>query len=197
MDGDLSTDDSLARDVAAAMRHSVTYVSFRDDPMILNVMICVFNSTSLPQQRRVYDKRTSEDRTAKAVKFSSGIAASGLGGNTSASVSGSDATKDDYHFDVGDIVATIDRNSTTSNHLIFLGKILRTAPRKREALLAYLAPVENTDKKYRLKVGEETWWESYDALVYPIDVIYDEQENTYTRRSTTKEIWQCYRGHAF
>ena len=139
------------------------------------------------QQRHIYDKRTSQDRTAQAVKFSSDVAAGALGVQA---FNKSDI--DDDLYEVGDIVALIDKEATASKPLIFLGKILRVYPRKREVMLAHLAPVPNTRFKYQLTVGNDSWTESFDALIYPVDIVFDEGNNVYKLRSKPEDIYKAW-----
>lgn len=142
------------------------------------------------QQRRVYDKRTSQDRTAQAVNFCSKVAAGTLGIEA---FKKSDI--DDDLYEVGDIVALIDKEATASKPLILLGKILRTYPRKREVILAHLAPVPNTRFKYQLTVGKDSWTESFDALIYPVDIVFDEGNNVYKLRTKPEEIYKAWNGN--
>ena len=141
----------------------------------------------------MYDRRTSQDRTAQAVKFTAELTASALGTGGTEEASRDDAQEDasDGEFEVGDIVGLVDRISTRVNPHLILGKILRTYPRKKEVLLAHLAPVANTRKKYKLVVGKDSWTESVNALVYPVDVAYDEETNIYTLRTTPLQIYNC------
>lgn len=131
------------------------------------------------------------DRVAKAVNLTSTITANALGGGSLAAAKRADEEQqpeDDESYQVGDIVACVDKDSTESQPLILLGKVLRTCSRRREVLLAYLEAIPNTRAKYRLKVGNSTWTESYDALIFPIDIVYDDQSAVYTLRTNPKEI---------
>ena len=74
----------------------------------------------------MYDRRTSQDRTAEAVKFAAKVTASALGtGGTTDDAPCDDAPDDasDDEFEVGDIVALLDKISTRFNPHIILGKI--------------------------------------------------------------------------
>ena len=102
---------------------------------------------------------------------------------------------DDDLYEAGDIVALIEEQATPSNPLFLLGKVLRTYPKRREALLAHLAPVPNTRIKYVLTVGKDSWIESYDALIYPVDTVFDEGKNVYKLRTNPEEIYKEWKGH--
>ena len=136
----------------------------------------------------MYDRRSWQDRTTEAVKFAAKLTASALsGGENTTDASDHDASDDDA-YEVGDIVAMVDRISTRSKPHILLGKILRVYPRRREVLLAHLSPIPCTRNKYKLVVGRDSWIESFDALVYPVDVAYEEETSVYTLRTTPTEI---------
>jgi len=91
-------------------------------------------------------------------------------------------------YEVGDIVALVDKTATPSEPKIYIGKILRTYPQRREAFLAYLRPVPKTRSKYQLTVGKDGWTESYDALIYRVDIIFDEGSNVYTLQTKPEDI---------
>ena len=133
------------------------------------------------QQQRVYDRRTSQDKTSKAVKLSASVASTSLNSNPA---------RFDEDGDVipaqDDIVALVKEDSTRESPQILLGKVLRVNTREREVLLAHLHELEMS--KYRLRVGQSTWTESFDSLVYPVDVAYDDITALYTLRSPPLEI---------
>ena len=122
------------------------------------------------QQQRVYDRRTSQDKTSKAVKLSASVASTSLNSNPA---------RFDEDGDVipaqDDIVALVKEDSTRESPQILLGKVLRvnTPDHEREVLLPHLHELEMS--KFRRRVGRSTWtWtESFDSLVYPVDVAYD------------------------
>lgn len=89
-------------------------------------------------------------------------------------------------FGAGDIVAVVEEESTPRQPKIILGKILRMEGNEREVLLAHLEPASSTEdgqETFRLVVGRSTWRESYDAVVYPIDVQYRPESRTYVLRT--------------
>ena len=87
---------------------------------------------------------------------------------------GDESENDEPSFGLTDIVAVVEPNSTDLHPLIILAKILRIDRLRREVLLAHLAPVsddaDGRENIFRLVVGRGTWKESFDAVVYPIDV---------------------------
>ena len=92
---------------------------------------------------------------------------------------------DEYVPQKGDIVAVVgDRPE------VYIGKVLRTDQRHREVLLATLHLVEAN--KYRFDVAAETWRESFDALIYPVDVNYNEVTHLYTLNSSLPEIHSAF-----
>ncbi len=144
------------------------------------IYILAFSPTYM-QQRRVYDRRSTQDRTTQAVQFASSVTAGVLGG-------GSEVHEEVDTYEIGDIVGMVSKGSTLREPKVLIGKVLRTDRRKREALLAYLQPIPHTRNHYRLKIGEETWRESYQALVYPLDVVYEEQKDIYILRTPLQHI---------
>ena len=122
------------------------------------------------------------DKSARAVKLSAGLAGRTLDGKPTASMDGDG----DPIPETGDIVALVQDESTKASPLILLGKVLRVNLRDQEVLLAHLQQIEKS--KYRLKVGQSTWMESFHALVYPIDVVYDAVAGLYTLRSELLDI---------
>jgi len=88
---------------------------------------------------------------------------------------------------VNDIVAVVEHTSSRTNPKIILGKILRVF--KREALLAWLKPRKRNGKTgYRMVVGTDTWKESFEALIYPIDIVWDDTEHMYFLHSDPRKI---------
>ena len=129
------------------------------------------------------------DCVAKAINLTSTITANALGGGSLAAAKRTDEEQpqDDESYQVGDIIACVEKDSTVSQPRILLGKVLRTCSQRREVLLAYSELITNTRNKYRLKVGSSTWTESYDALIFPIDAVYDDQSALYTLRTKPRD----------
>ena len=104
-----------------------------------------------------------------------------------------EAVDEEDAYEVGDIVALVEKNATPSNPIILIGKILRTYPKRREALLAHLHPVPNTQqRKYKLTVGKDSWTESYDALIFPVDISFDDKYDVYTMRTNPNDIYKLW-----
>ena len=95
----------------------------------------------------------------------------------------------------GAIVAAIEEGSTRSKPRVILGKVLRLDVKRREALLAHLAPepgATEEDTAYRLVVGRSTWWDSFDALIHPVDTAYERRTNLYHLHSPPALIHQTF-----
>ena len=90
-------------------------------------------------------------------------------------------------------MALVEKSATPYDPKILLGKILRTYRKRREALLAHLGPVPNKRRKYQLTVGKDSWTESYDALIYPVDIIFD--DGVYTLRTKPEDIYKLWAKH--
>ena len=41
-------------------------------------------------------------------------------------------------------------------------------------------------------VGKDSWIESYDALIYPVDTVFDEGNNVYKLRTKPEEIYKAW-----
>ena len=134
------------------------------------------------QQRQVYDRRTTTDKSARAVKLTAALAGRILDSNPTANLD----EDGDAIPEPGDIVALVQAGSTQTAPLILLGKVLRVNLREQEVLLAHLQEIE--ESKYRLRVGQSTWTESFNSLVYPVDVVYDVISGMYTLRSKPLDI---------
>lgn len=89
---------------------------------------------------------------------------------------------------INQIVACVDSSSTAKSPQIYLGKVVGLKTRQR---IAVLAEMENLHymkhNHYILKIGS-TFSESYNALVYPVDVIYKDKLNLYELRTSKKDI---------
>ena len=104
-------------------------------------------------------------------------------------------------FGVGAIVGVVEATSTPRQPQVILGKVLRLEAATREVLLAHLKPAATEDgqgcgARFRLVVGRSTWKESYDALVYPIDVEYMRDSHSYILRTPPLDIHQAVMGGA-
>ena len=47
---------------------------------------------------------------------------------------------------------------------------------------------QHENQVYQLTVGKDSWIESYDALIYPVDTVFDEGNNVYKLRTKPEEI---------
>ena len=140
------------------------------------------------QQKQVYDKRTKEEKVARGVKLTAGIAANALAGTSTTHLTEKDAVtpaKDD-------MVALVEEGSTRKEPMVLLGKVLRVYTKEREVLLAHLREMEEHGK-YKLVVGTSTWVESFDALIFPIDIAYDAARNIYTLATSKVDIHKSVR----
>jgi hypothetical protein len=95
--------------------------------------------------------------------------------------------------DAGDIVALLDGASTKANITFFLAKVARLNEDRSEAHLIHLDIIEGTDNLYRLRPGK-IWTENIDALIFPLDVVYDSSEKGYELRTSAEDIYKCVHG---
>jgi len=135
------------------------------------------------QQREVYDRRTCQDKVVDGVKLTASIAGKVLDADNS-----STSDSDDIVPERGDIVGLVEEDSTRSNPLILLGKVLRVNHQKRTVLLAYLQPIKGSNSKYQLDVGNNTWQEKFETLVFPVDIEFDSKSYLYTLRTPKLSI---------
>ena len=152
------------------------------------------------EQLRTYDKRTSSDKVARAVNHTATQAATALfgppvllndGPSTSTGHQTSSSKKRDVSSPaVGDVVGMAEDSSTDEDPVVLLGKVVRVYPDTREFLLAWLKPIRNkrAAPTFKLSVGKDTWVESFDSLVFPLDVVYDEGSAKYTLRTPFRDI---------
>ena len=113
-----------------------------------------------------------------------------------------DGTRDDedddkpHTFAVGDVIGVVEEASRRDKPLVILGKVLRVDTRHREVLLAHLRPCTDDDDDeggpaFQLVVGRNTWTESFEAVVHPIDVEYRRANNRYYLNTPAEEIHDC------
>ena len=53
---------------------------------------------------------------------------------------------------------------------------------------------QHENQVYQLTVGKDSWIESYDALIYPVDTVFDEGNNVYKLRTKSEEIYKAWKG---
>ena len=53
---------------------------------------------------------------------------------------------------------------------------------------------QHENQVYQLTVGKDSWIESYDALIYPVDTVFDEGNNVYKLRTKPEEIYKAWKG---
>ena len=95
---------------------------------------------------------------------------------------------DDDDVSVGDIVALLDgASSCAEDAAIFVGRVIKVS--EFEAQLMEFRCVDKSKKLYRAVVGR-SWWESLDALIHPIDIVYDRKNELYELRSSPADIYR-------
>lgn len=101
-------------------------------------------------------------------------------------ISDDEISDDEPAAEKGDIVAVVEHDSTQAEPKIHLGKVVRI--RNQEVDLAWLRPQQpEGGGEYKMCVGE-TWTESTDSLVFPIDVKYDACTGLYSLRTCPTDI---------
>ena len=98
-------------------------------------------------------------------------------------------------FGVGNVIAVVDDASRRDKPLVILGKVLRIDTRHREVLLAHLRPctddVDEGGPAFQLVVGRDTWKESLETVVHPIDMEYRRTNNRYCLNTLARAIHDC------
>ena len=170
--------DDVLLEVATAMRHSCR------------------------EQSRSYDRRTSSDKVSRAVALASERVAVVLDANTASSTSTRRRVKksrpgsEELLPEIGDVIAAVEDFSTLREPLILFGKVMRVYSDKREVLLGELVKQNGRAKNYKLKIGQGTWVEPFDSLVYPVDMSYNSSNGMYTLRTSLREIHMDVKGNA-
>ena len=201
-------DERMKEQFAAAMRHSTAHVS-RHTPQYKYT--CIEHVCLSVQQKRTYDRRTTNERVGKAVDLMGRVTATQLqedsfspeeshgddsNDETTGVAASSSSSPPSHHchslpYREGDIVAVVDECSTRKKPVFILGKVLQLLKR-RQALLAHLAPQQGEEEegatRFKLRVGSTTWLESLDAVVFPVDVEFDDRDRLYRLRTSPLEI---------
>ena len=93
----------------------------------------------------------------------------------------------------GDIVALLDPISTVNNIEFFLAKVARYSFDKSEVHLIHLQRLENEENMFRLKPGR-VWTESTKSLIFPLDVVWNQNIKAYELRTLPEEIFETVHG---
>ena len=87
----------------------------------------------------------------------------------------------------GDIVALLDSVSTSAESAaILVGRVVKV--HENEALLMEFRCVDSSKGLYR-PVVDSSWWEHFDSLIYPIDIVYDRSNQVYELGTSPAEIF--------
>ena len=87
----------------------------------------------------------------------------------------------------GDIVALLDSVSTSAESAaILVGRVVKV--HEHEAPLMEFRFVDSSKGLYR-PVVESGWWEHFDSLIYPTDIVYDRSNQVYELRTSPAEIF--------
>ena len=94
---------------------------------------------------------------------------------------------------VGDICALLDPVSTADYIRFHLAKVARFNSDQSEAHLIHLRATDETESMFRLAPGK-VWTENCDALLYPIDVVYNSSQQAYELRTRPVDIYNMVHG---
>lgn len=176
------------------LRHSlVTYflsLPESNESQLTESMAAVMKHT-VRTQRRHYDDRSSNVKKAPALAFLARKATDVIfDGEEYKDQCSKKAEADDDGFSdplpcIGDFVALVASNSTTSSPQILLAKILRYSSNKKDVLLGHLEEV--TDNLYKFVAGK-SYYESSSSLIFPIDIVYKQIDRLYELRSDKLDL---------
>ena len=143
---------------------------------------------SLKHQQQTYCDISRQERTSLSRSLVNESVEKTVEGGSGVSVKNSEKCERRSDIAVGDIVALLDSVSTSAeNASIFVGRVVKV--RGDEALLMEFRCVNSAKRLYR-PVVDSSWWESLNALVYPVDIVYDRKNELYELRSSPSEVFQ-------
>ena len=88
---------------------------------------------------------------------------------------------------VGQVVALVASDSTSTEPKIFLAKLLNV--KDGLAQLHHLEKISSSDNLYRPAVGRgAVWYEQFETLIWPIFITFDEDSRGYRLHNTVAEI---------
>ena len=152
---------------------------------------------SLRTQIEVYDRRSQQERTKRALHYLHQSAVDAIVDEipgTSHNADNDDSSSEEADLpSPGEICALIPADASPRSPDIFLAKVLKYASDGQTVRLAWLEQIEGTPNHYRFQVGHSVWEENVTSLIYPLDVFYNRDEGYYELRSPKKDIYQRVR----
>ena len=154
---------------------------------------------SLRTQIQVYDQRSQQERTKRALHYLNQSAVNAIVDDAPGTSYNADDEEEDLSEDEsyppapGEICALIPADARATSAEIFLAKVLKYSSDGQTVRLAWLQQVEGKPNHYKFQVGHSAWEEKISSLIYPLDVSYNRDEGSYELRSPKKEIYQQLR----
>ena len=154
---------------------------------------------SLRTQIKVYDQRSQQERTKRALYYLNQSAVNAIVDDAPGTSYNADDESDDslgeesYPPAPGEICALIPADARAATSEIFLAKVLKYSSDGQTVRLAWLQQVEGKPNHYKFQVGHSAWEEKISSLIYPLDVSYNRNEGSYELRSPKEEIYQQLR----
>ena len=151
---------------------------------------------SLRTQIQVYDQRSQQERTKRALHYLNQSAVNAIVDDAPGTSYNADDEEEDLSEDEsyppapGEICALIPADARATSAEIFLAKVLKYSSDGQTVRLAWLQQVEGKPNHYKFQVGHSAWEEKISSLIYPLDVSYNRDEGSYELRSPKKEIYQ-------
>ncbi len=90
-------------------------------------------------------------------------------------------------------MALLDPISTVDNIEFFLAKVARYSLDQSEVHLIHLKRVENEQNMFRLTPGR-VWTESSKSLIFPLDVVWNQNIKAYELRTLPEDIFESVHG---
>lgn len=203
--GDVFDREVSIRASTTALRHAlVTYFSTIDESKDIDMRksLATLMKHSVRYQETVYNDQTHEDKTKASRSLLRNKIAASVFGERDEVVPLHDVEKEDENSGIegelmaqpGDIVALLDGTSTKDNIAFFLAKVARFTSDRSEAHLVHLELLDGSENLYRVRPGK-IWTEPVNALVFPVDVVYNSTEKAYELRTSAEEIFRCVHGN--
>ena len=144
--------------------------------------------------RKYYNDQTDDELEIEGRHFIASTSAKILNGDDPCAavpidIDGDVDDMDDAHAypSVGDICAFVEGESTTRNPKFLLAKVLRWNKAQSMVLLSQLREDQTHKGRYEMAISK-SWWETSQAIVWPIDVSYEPNLAAFVLRTPAIEI---------
>ena len=166
----------LRESLATLMRHSLKYQQ---------VTYCDRSRAEKTSLSRNLLNKSIEEAT-----FSAGGAGNVVSGGEGGGCA-SNGQRERRKLGVGDLCAVLDKISTCEEDAaFFLGRIVRFSDDEDEVLLMEFRKISEDEPFYKAAV-DQSWWEPVDAVISPLDIVFDPARRAYELRSSAADIYRA------